>query len=150
MKFLFLFAIVFSNSLFAAELVKLNDFLKVNLAGSSKMTKESFTLNSDQITRLKKVATDAQDTSMTFYFGKSADQKLQKACTVVPQKGKEGPMTVGVCFDPLGLITEVAVLSHEEERGRKATENKDFLNKFKGKKPDNGDFRSHSKVRFCV
>jgi electron transport complex protein RnfG len=42
-------------------------------------------------------------------------------------------MTLGVCFDPKGLVKGVRVLSSEEERGKPVAE-KGFLKQFDGKK----------------
>ncbi|MEQ1877225.1 MAG: FMN-binding protein [Bdellovibrionia bacterium] len=135
MKFVNLLAAVFFCTVcsHAGEVVKFNDFLKSELSASSKTAKESFNLSDEQKTSLKSVAEDASDTSFTFYYGKAADGKIEKACAVVPQKGKEGPMSVGVCFGQDGLVSSIVVLAHEEERGKKAVEGNDFLKQFKGK-----------------
>ena len=118
---------------FAVELIKFNDFLKSELSASSKTAKETFTLSGEQKAALKSVAEDASDSTITFYYGKNSEGNVDKSCTVIPQRGKEGPMTVGVCFDPAGLVTSLVILSHEEERGKKAIEGKEFLKQFKGK-----------------
>lgn len=117
----------------AEELVTLKDYLKKELSGSAKLAKESFTLTGEQKAELAKLAPDATETSFTFFYGKSAEGNLEKACTVVPQKGKEGPMSLGVCYSPAGNLEAVTILAHEEERGRKITE-ESFLKQFKGKK----------------
>ncbi len=118
---------------FATELVALKTFLKSELSSSAKMAKEVFQVSATDKSALAKLAPSAQDTSFTFYYGKTTGGKTEKACTVVPQEGKEGPLTVGVCFDPAGLVTGVTILSSEEERGKKITE-ESFLKQFKGKK----------------
>lgn len=117
----------------AEELVPLKDYLKTELSASAKMAKESFTMTAADKAEMAKIAADSEDESFTFYYGKKADGKLEKACAVVPQKGKEGPLTVGVCFDPVGLVTGVTILSSEEERGKKVAE-KSWLKQFTGKK----------------
>ena len=117
----------------ATELVPLKDYLKKELSTSAKMAKETFNVEGADKAKLAKLATSAQDTTFTFYYGKSADGKIEKACTVVPQQGKEGPITMGVCFDPNGVVTGATVLSSEEERGKKIAE-ESFLKQFKGKK----------------
>jgi Na+-translocating ferredoxin:NAD+ oxidoreductase subunit G len=129
-------ALVFTSSVasFAGEIVKFNDFLKSELSASAKTAKETFTLTPEQKTSLKSVAEDSSDTAFTFFYGKTSDGKIEKSCTVVPQKGKEGPMSVGVCFGQDGLVNSLIVLAHEEERGKKAAEGKDFIKQFKGKK----------------
>jgi Na+-translocating ferredoxin:NAD+ oxidoreductase RnfG subunit len=125
--------LVVSPLALSAELVSLKDYLKKELSSSAKLAKESFVLDGAQKAAIAKVAPDATEDSYTFFYGKSADGKMEKACTVVPQKGKEGPMSLGVCFAPTGLLESVTILAHEEERGRKITED-GFLKQFKGKK----------------
>lgn len=122
-----------SNLANAAELVTTKDFLKSELAGAAKMSKETLPVKAEDKSALMAIAPDAQDTEFVFYYARGADEKLTKACTVVPQQGKEGPMTIGVCFDSLGLVTGVTILSSEEERG-KAVAEKSFLKQFNGKK----------------
>jgi len=126
-------AALFSSTTMAKELITLKDYLKGELSSSAKMSKETFPLSAEHSKALKAVAQTAEDSSLTFYYGKSADGKLEKACAVVPQKGKEGPITAGVCFDPAGKVTAVTILSHQEERG-KGIEGEGFLKQFKGKK----------------
>lgn len=117
----------------AGQLVPLKDFLKKELSSSAKMSKESFPLQDAHKQAVKALAKNADDSEYTFYYGKSADGKIEKACTVVAQQGKEGPMSIGICFDPVGLITNVTILSSEEERGKKVAE-ESFLKQFRGKK----------------
>jgi len=117
----------------ATELVSLKDFLKKELTGAAKTSKETLPVAAGDKAALKNLAPDMQDTEFVFYYAKAADDKITKACTVVPQQGKEGPMTVGVCFDADGLVASVTVLSSEEERG-KAVAEQSFLKQFKGKK----------------
>ncbi len=109
------------------------DFLKKELSSSAKMTKETFSLAAADLTALKSIAPDSDDQSFTFYYGKQADGKLDSACTIVPQKGKEGPIVAGVCFSPSGLVTRVVILQHQEERGA-GIEEQSFLKQFNGKK----------------
>lgn len=124
----------FSSAMAAAgELMTLKDYLKNAFVGTAKISKEDFSLKDEEKKTLASIAPDAQDGAFTFYYGRTSAGELQKACTVVPQKGKEGPMTVGVCFDPSGLISEVKVLSYEEEKGKPVAE-EGFLKQFKGKK----------------
>ncbi len=118
---------------FSNELVSLKDYLKKELAGSSKMSKESFSLSELEKQSLKKTAENADESAFTFYYGKTAEGKMEKACTIVGQKGKEGPLSVGVCFNPEGVIQSVTVLAHQEERGKRISEDS-FLKQFKGKK----------------
>lgn len=125
--------ILFAVSAQASSLISLKDFLKKELSGSKKTSKESFSMNESQLKEMKALATNAQDESFTFYYGKSAEGKLERACIVVPQQGKEGPLTIGTCFDAVGLVESVTVLSSEEVRGKKITE-ESFLSQFKGKK----------------
>ncbi len=117
----------------AAELVSLKDYLKKELAGAAKMSKENFSVSADKKKELSKIAPDAQDEQFTFYYAKKADGALDKACTVVAQQGKEGPMSIGVCFDNVGLVQSVTILSSEEEHGKKVAE-ESWLKQFKGKK----------------
>lgn len=133
MKGLIALIVCFSAVAPAEELLSLKDYLKKELSASAKLAKETFALTEDQKSAMVKLAPDATETSFTFFYGKNADGNLEKACTVVPQKGKEGPMTVGVCFNPAGTLESVSILAHEEERGRKITEEA-FLKQFKGKK----------------
>lgn len=117
----------------AVELIPLKEYLKKELAVSAKMAKEVFQLKTEQKSILKSIAANADDETFAFFYGKSATGALEKACTVVPQQGKEGPMTIGVCFEPNGLVSSVTILSSEEERGKKVAE-EFFLKQFKGKK----------------
>lgn len=118
---------------YSGELVSLKDYLKMELSASSKMSKESFELSDDDKKKLAEIAQNAEEKSFTFYYGKTAEGKIEKACTVVVQKGKEGPMSVGSCFNPSGLIESVTILTHEEERGKGISE-QSFLKQFKSKK----------------
>ncbi|MCB0351724.1 MAG: FMN-binding protein [Bdellovibrionales bacterium] len=135
-KFTTLVTIIVSLSTSAAsasELISLKDYLKQELSSSPKMAKEVFKVEGADKGKLAKLAPSAQDTSFTFYYGKSATGGIEKACTVVPQEGKEGLITVGVCYDVNGVVTAVTILTSEEERGKKITE-QSFLKQFKGKK----------------
>jgi Na+-translocating ferredoxin:NAD+ oxidoreductase RnfG subunit len=116
----------------AETLIEMKAYLKEELGKSAKLAKENFSLSADQKKALAAVS-ESGDESFTFYYGKTADGKLEKACTVLPQKGKEGPMTVGACFDPSGIVKSVRILSFEEERGKPVAE-KAFLSQFQGKK----------------
>lgn len=127
------FVLLSSASLYAGELVSLKDYLKKELASSAKMTKEVFKLTVEQKKALTALAPQADENEFTFYYGKSTSGSLEKACTVVPQQGKEGPMTIGVCFEPSGLVSSVTMLFFEEDHGKKVSE-QSFLKQFKGKK----------------
>lgn len=131
MKFLLLFSILVGGSAQAYELMTLKAFLKAELGGL-KLSKEDFKLSADQIKALQNVAPDASETSFSFYYGRNEASELQKACLSVPQKGKEGPMVLGVCFDAKGLLSQVSILNHVEEKGR-GIEEESFLKQFKGK-----------------
>ncbi|MEY4617723.1 MAG: Electron transport complex subunit RnfG [Pseudomonadota bacterium] len=133
MKWLILLMVFLSGIAQAEELISMKDYLKKELSGYSKLTKESFALSVEQKAEFGKVAPNSDEESYTFFFGKTAEGQVEKACTIVAQKGKEGPISLGVCFDPKGLLQSVTVLSHEEERGRRITE-ESFLKQFKGKK----------------
>jgi Na+-translocating ferredoxin:NAD+ oxidoreductase RnfG subunit len=128
-------ALVILNSapVVGAELVTLKTFLKNELGSQPKISKESLPLKAEDKATLASLAPDAQDTEFVFYYGRTAENQLAKACTVVPQAGKEGPMTIGVCFDSAGLVTGVTVLTSEEERG-KAVAEEGFIKQFHGKK----------------
>ena len=123
----------FTSYSWAAELLSLKDYLKSELSTSAKMGKETFPLTAEQKKELQAIAPDASDESITFYYGRSDSGVMEKACTVLPQKGKEGPLSVGVCYDSAGLVQSVKILSHEEERG-KGIESSSFLKQFNGKK----------------
>jgi Na+-translocating ferredoxin:NAD+ oxidoreductase RnfG subunit len=125
------------QQVFAKELMTTKDFLKKELSSSAKMTKETFPLAAAELNSLKSIAPDSDDQSITFYYGKQADGKLDKACTILPQKGKEGPIIAGVCFSPSGLIASVTILQHQEERGM-GIEEQSFLKQFNGKKVSDG------------
>lgn len=116
-----------------SELLTLKDYLKKELSSSAKLARESFNLSSTQKAEQLKIAPDSSDDAYTFFYGKSAEGKLEKACTVVNQKGKEGPISLGACFTLAGLLDSVTILAHEEDRGRKITD-ENFLKQFKGKK----------------
>ncbi len=109
------------------------DFLKEFLSSVPKKTKETFVLNTEQLKKLKTLADTSSDASFTFYFGKDEKDHLKVACTVVPQEGKEGPMTIGVCFESDGIIRSVRVIEYSEERGKPVKELR-FLKQFSGKK----------------
>lgn len=134
MKYL-LFILIILNSLhgFSVELVSLKDYLKKELSSSAKMSKETISISAEDKKHLLSLVETSDESSFTFYYGKTAESKLEKACTIVHQKGKEGPLSVGVCFNPEGIITGVTVLSHQEERGKSISE-ESFLKQFKGKK----------------
>ena len=121
----------------AGELITLKDYLKKELTSSPKMSKETFPLSAEQKKALSGIASNSQDVEFTFFYGKSAEGKLEKACTVVPETGKEGPMSIGVCFDPVGLVSSVTVLTSWEDRGLEINEDK-WLKQFKGKKMSDG------------
>lgn len=117
---------------FSETLLTSKQFLKANLSKSAKMSREKFQVTTDMLKKAKSVAKNADEKQSVFYFGKSESGKLEKACTIVPQIGKEAPMTLGVCFDDNGLITEIDILEFGEERGQKARD-RSFLDQFKGK-----------------
>ena len=124
---------IFGNMVWAETVIELKAYLKQGLAGSASLTKELFNLSLDQKNQMKKIAAESSDDSFVFYYGKSAQGKLEIACTVVSQQGKEGPMTIGVCFDPSGLVNKVTILEFSEERGKPVKE-QTFLKQFNGKK----------------
>jgi Na+-translocating ferredoxin:NAD+ oxidoreductase RnfG subunit len=128
-----LIAFLFLNQVQAMELVSLKVYLKNELSSSKKMSKEVFKLEENQKKAMKELAPNSDDESFTFYYGKSEGGDIEKACTVVPQQGKEGPLSVGVCYNNSGLVNSVTVLSSEEVRGKKVAE-ASFLDQFKGKK----------------
>lgn len=117
----------------ANELISLKDYLKSELSTSAKMSKESFELSADDKKAMLAIAKNAEDNAFTFYYGKNESGALEKACIVVPQKGKEGPLSIGVCFNQDGIIQSVKILAHQEERGKKI-ESEAFLKQFSGKK----------------
>jgi Na+-translocating ferredoxin:NAD+ oxidoreductase RnfG subunit len=133
MKILMLTVLYITNSAEALELVSVKDFLKAELSTSEKLTKETFTLNEEQKKSLSKVTENATDSDFTFYYGKKATGELEKTCTTVNEQGKEGPIVLGLCFDKNNLLSQIRVLSSEEERGRKIEEDA-FLSQFRGKK----------------
>lgn len=116
----------------AEPLLTLPDFLKRELKDFKKTSKETFELSDSQLKELKDLARHAQEKTFTLYFGKDDAGKLQKTCLVVPQEGKEGPMQVGVCFDALGLVSQIDFLEFNEDRGKKVREEA-FLRQFHGK-----------------
>ena len=133
MKALVLILVCWSSIGISETVMELKDFLKGELSSSATMSKETFKLEPAVSKELKNIASSATDDSFTFYYGKSKDGKLQKACTAVPQQGKEGAMSVGVCFDPSGVIQKVVILTFVEDHGRKVKE-ESFLKQFTGKK----------------
>lgn len=136
MKTLLFFSVYLSIVMVSAgELVSMKDYLKSSLNGAKKISKEEFKFSEDQKNTLVKLAPKSQDTSVTFFYGRDEKGSLSIACTVVPQQGKEGPMTVGICFQPDGQIKKVTILNFEEERG-KPVKDETFLSQFKGKSND--------------
>ncbi len=117
----------------AEELVSLKDFLKKELSHSTKLSKEIIQLSKEQKEEVSKLAPNSSDDSYTFYYGKDNNGKMEKACTVIVQAGKEGHISLGTCFNSSGILDSVTILSHEEERGKKIT-SENFLKQFKGKK----------------
>lgn len=129
----FIFILMSGSFAYTGELINLKDFLKQELSESAKISKESFSLNEDQKGTIKNLAPQAEDSEFVFYYGKSIEGKIQKACVVVPQQGKEGPMTIGVCYLANMSIGNVVILSAVEERGRKALE-ESYLKQYRGRK----------------
>lgn len=129
-----IFLVLVSFSAQAEEFMKLSDFIKAELGGLPKLSQEAFTLSPEQKKSILKVAENSTEDGFKFFYGKK-DDVMVKACTVVSQAGKEGPMQVGVCFSPEQLVTSVSILSHAEERG-KGIEAAAYLNQFKDKKID--------------
>lgn len=115
------------------ELIAFKDYLKAQLGAYPKLSKEAFALSGDQKKALKAVAPDSTDENFTFYFGKNDKGVMENACAAISQAGKEGPMTVGVCFSPVGVVNRVTILDYVEERGKPVKEEA-FLSQFKGKK----------------
>jgi Na+-translocating ferredoxin:NAD+ oxidoreductase RnfG subunit len=109
-------------------------FLKEQLGSHPKKTKETFPLTEAHRKSLRAVAERATDQSFSFYFARDAADKLQVACTVVPQEGKEGPMQIGACFDGGGLVTAVRVLEFQEDHGKPVKEVPWLKKTFDGKK----------------
>lgn len=132
MKLIFAFTLFTGVLGYSAELVPLKDYLKNELSSSKKMAKEIFKLSESQKKEMKSLAPNSDEDQFVFYYGKSESGAMEKACTVVPQQGKEGPLSIGVCYEPSGLVSSVTVLSSEEVRGKKIAE-ASFLNQFKGK-----------------
>ncbi len=133
MKVIFQIIILFVSTLvFAEEKISLKDYLKSELSSFPKMAKETFVLDAENTLAFKKVAPDSEDKEFTFYYGKTAADEIDKSCVVVPQKGKEGMLSIGVCFSKEAKVTWVRVLAHEEERG-KGIEELSFLKQFNGK-----------------
>jgi Na+-translocating ferredoxin:NAD+ oxidoreductase RnfG subunit len=126
------FIVVFSARARAETLVDLKTYLKEQLSGAEVMSKETFSMTPAQKQELAKVAQDISEDTFTFYYGKDKGGKLQKACAVIAQAGKEGPMRVGSCFDPAGKVLSVTILEFQEERGQKVKE-QSFLKQFVGK-----------------
>ncbi|MEZ4871806.1 MAG: FMN-binding protein [Bdellovibrionales bacterium] len=118
----------------AEQLMSTKDFLKSQLASYSSMAKENFKVSEALLGELKSLAENATDQQATFYYGKDENQNIAKACTMVPQKGKEGPMVLGVCFDDKGIVNAIEIIEFNEDRGQKAKE-RSFLDQFKGKHP---------------
>lgn len=121
------------NSVQATELMDLKSFLKLEMVGAPKLSKENYSLDENQKKKLMDIAPDSEESSFTFYFGRTDKGDFVKACTVVPQKGKEGPISLGACYDNKGLLTSVKILAHQEERGKQIEEDS-FLKQFTGKK----------------
>lgn len=122
--------------LYADTFVNLKEFLKKELTSDTEkwsVSKESVSLDAPMVSELKKTVDDVPN-SLTFFYAK-VDGQLKKACASVPQKGKEGPMTVGICFLPEGKVASVTVLTMEEDHGKPVKEDS-FVNQFKDKSVD--------------
>lgn len=133
MKILFVLFIFIPWITQAEERVSLKDFLKSELAGLPKTSKENFPLSPDQKAKLREIAPLSEESEFVFYYGKAEDGKIKKACTVVPQQGKEGPMNIGVCYLPNSTVSNVVILNAVEIRGQKALESS-YLKQYQGKK----------------
>jgi Na+-translocating ferredoxin:NAD+ oxidoreductase RnfG subunit len=78
-----------------------------------------------------KAAETTENDTVKFYFGTKAGQKTGVALVEV-QPGKWGPVKYIVALDLTGKVTNLAVMSYVEQRGRPISTRR-FLNQFIGK-----------------
>ena len=113
--------------------MKNGTFLKGELSTYKKKTKEVLPVSSELLKQVQKSVPSAFEKKFTFYYGKNAEGKMQKACTIVSQMGKEGPMSLGLCFKESGEISALKVLQFSEDHG-KGVKSDSFLGQFLNRK----------------
>jgi Na+-translocating ferredoxin:NAD+ oxidoreductase RnfG subunit len=119
--------------------------LKAVFPGTDKVVTEARALTPDEVKAVKgqlgdkwtlyqsgaKTAEMTENDTVKFYFGTKAGQKTGVALVEV-QPGKWGPVKYIVALDLAGKVTDLAVMSYVEQRGRPIS-TKRFLNQFVGK-----------------
>lgn len=129
----------------AVVLLNQDQALKAMFPDVDKIVAESVALTGDQVTAVKSQLGDkwtlyqasgkAEDLTEVetaiFYFGMKADARTGVAVIEV-QPGKWGPVKFIVAMDLAGKVTNLAVMSYVEQRGRPIS-TKRFLGQFIGK-----------------
>jgi Na+-translocating ferredoxin:NAD+ oxidoreductase RnfG subunit len=119
--------------------------IKAMFPSVDKTTTEEKALTADQVKAVKgqlgdkwtlypsgaKTEEMTENDNVKFYFGNKAGKKTGVAVIEV-QPGKWGPVKYIVALDLTGKVTDVAVMSYVEQRGRPIS-TKRFLNQFIGK-----------------
>ncbi|MCX6842562.1 MAG: FMN-binding protein [candidate division WOR-3 bacterium] len=119
--------------------------LKAMFPNADKVVTEDKALTADQIAAVKGLCGDkwtlyqsgakteevAENDTVSFYFG-TKDGKKTGVALVEVQPGKWGPVKYVVAMDLAGKVTDLAVMSYVEQRGRPIA-TKRFLGQFIGK-----------------
>lgn len=132
-KILITLALLTATLVSAKTLMTLKEFLKQEMQEDGKMYKLSKTIfkpSDDQKASIKDKTGTFKD-AYSFYLGKK-DDTLRKSCVINDKLGKEGVVQVGVCLDSNNKISNVEVLSSDEDRGKAVTE-RIFLDQFTNK-----------------
>jgi len=119
--------------------------LKAMFPNADKVVTEAVALTADQIAAVKGLCGDkwtlyqsgakteevAENDTVSFYFG-TKDGKKTGVALMEMQPGKWGPVHYIVALDLAGKVTDMAVMSYVEQRGRPIS-TKRFLSQFIGK-----------------
>jgi Na+-translocating ferredoxin:NAD+ oxidoreductase RnfG subunit len=141
----FALAFVFVRPALGVVLLNQDAALKAMFPDADKVVTEEKTLTPDQLKAVKGQLGDKwtlypagsksdelkETDKATFYFGTKADKKTGVAVVEV-QPGKWGPVKYIIAMDLNGKVTNLAVMSYVEQRGRPISTRR-FLGQFIGK-----------------
>jgi Na+-translocating ferredoxin:NAD+ oxidoreductase RnfG subunit len=140
-----LLLVVFAQPAGAVVLLNHDAALKAMFPNVDKVVTEAVALTADQIAAVKGLCGDkwtlyqsgakteevAENDTVPFYFG-IKDGKKTGVALMEMQPGKWGPVHYIVALDLAGKVTDMAVMSYVEQRGRPIS-TKRFLGQFIGK-----------------
>ena len=140
-----LLLVVFSRPAGAVVLLNHDAALKAMFPNADKVVTEAVALTADQIAAVKGLCGDkwtlypsgskteevTENDTVSFYFGTKGGKKTGVAVMEM-QPGKWGPVHYIVALDLAGKVTDMAVMSYVEQRGRPIS-TKRFLSQFIGK-----------------